>query len=89
MLYTVGDETSIRIIGIACGTGGGITLFLVVIVICCCYVRRSRHRRRRLRGNFITQRTSHKGYEPLQMDQLEKKGKSKGRKTEECKYLYL
>ena len=84
----IGNKNSTRIIEIACGTAGGVLLFFVAFIACCCCVRRHRHQRRRRRGNFITQRTSHKGYEPLQMDHLEKKGKSKGKITEECKHFH-
>ena len=82
------DKDTTRIIEIACGAAGGVALLLVVvIIICCCYARR-RRRRRGQSGDFIDHHTSHKGYQPLQMDQLAKKSKSK-RKKEKCKYLYV
>lgn len=78
MYYT--DKDTTRIIEIACGAAGGVALLLVVVIIIrCCYVRRHRHRRGQS-GDFIDHCTSHKGYQPLQMEQLANKSKSKTKK---------
>ena len=84
-VHTLGNKSSTTIIEIVCGVAGGIALLLFIIfIICCCYVRR-RHHHRTHSGGLISHRTSHKGYKPVQMEQLEEKGKSKGKKVEERK----
>ena len=86
LFYTIGEKDATRIIEIAAGGSAGVIILFVLVVffIVCCYARR--RRRRTWRGDFISHRTSTKGYEPLQME-LEKKGKSKRKKTKGRKYL--
>ena len=78
-------KNSTTVIGIACGTAGGVVLFFLVAFIVYCYMKR---RRQRTQSSDFVSRESTKGYEPLQLE-LAKKSKSKGRKAKRCKHLYM